>query len=62
MLDENPHVKFHKNRRGYVRTKFTAGELRADYRIVPYVSKPDATAETAASFVVEDRDPTLHRA
>ncbi|GAA1946980.1 alkaline phosphatase D family protein [Amycolatopsis minnesotensis] len=62
VLDENPHVKFHKNRRGYVRTKFTAGELRADYRIVPFVSKPDAAAETAASFVVEDRSPALHRA
>ncbi|OXM73804.1 MULTISPECIES: alkaline phosphatase D family protein [Amycolatopsis] len=61
VLDENPHVKFHKNRRGYIRTRFTANELRADYRILPYVSRPGAAAETAASFVVTDRDPSLHR-
>jgi alkaline phosphatase D len=61
VLAENPHVKFHKNRRGYVRTKFSGKELRADYRTVPFVTKPDAPVQTAASFVVEDRDPTLHR-
>jgi alkaline phosphatase D len=61
VLAENPHVKFHKNRRGYVRTKFCGKELRADYRTVPFVTKPDAPVQTAASFVVEDRDPTLHR-
>ncbi|MET0132202.1 MAG: alkaline phosphatase D family protein [Kibdelosporangium sp.] len=62
VLAENPHVKFHKNRRGYVRTRFTAGEMRADYRIVPYVRQPGAEAATAASFVVPDRDPRLHPA
>ncbi|WHT18849.1 alkaline phosphatase D family protein [Crossiella sp. CA-258035] len=62
VLAENPHVKFHKNRRGYVRTKFTPGELRADFRTLPYVTKPDAPAETAASFLVQDREPGLHRA
>ncbi len=61
VLDENPHVKFHKNRRGYIRTRFTANELRADYRTLPYVTKPGAAAETAASFVVEDRKPILNR-
>jgi alkaline phosphatase D len=61
VLAENPHVKFHKNRRGYIRTRFTAGELRADYRILPKVTVPGAEASTAAGFVVTDRDPTLHR-
>jgi alkaline phosphatase D len=61
VLAENPHLKFYKNRRGYVRTRFTAGELRADFRSLPYVRTPDAPAETTASFVTEDRDPTLHR-
>jgi alkaline phosphatase D len=60
VLAENPHLKFHKNRRGYVRTRFTDRELRADFRILPFVRDPDAPATTAASFVVEDRDPTLH--
>ncbi|MBK0865833.1 alkaline phosphatase D family protein [Saccharopolyspora sp. HNM0986] len=62
VLAENPHVKFHKNRRGYVRTKFTAGELRADYRVLPYVSKKDAEVSTAKSFVVEDGKPALNEA
>ena len=62
VLAENPHLKFYKNRRGYVRTRFTAGELRSDFRILPYVRTPDAPASTAASFVTEDRDPSLHPA
>ena len=61
VLAENPHLKFYKNRRGYVRTRFTAGELRADFRSLPYVRVPDAPAETSASFVTEDRDHALHR-
>ncbi|QGK71469.1 alkaline phosphatase [Allosaccharopolyspora coralli] len=62
VLKENPHVKFHRNRRGYIRTKFTASELRADYRVLPSVTKKDAKASTAASFVVEDGTPRLNEA
>lgn len=61
VLDENPHVKFYKDRRGYVRTRFTADELRVDHRTVDYVTEHGAAAETAATFVVRDGDPTLHR-
>jgi alkaline phosphatase D len=61
-LSENPHIKYFKNRRGYVRTKITKDELRADFRILPYVTRPGAPVETAATFIVDDRDPTLHRA
>lgn len=60
VLAENPHLKFFKNRRGYVRTRFTAGELRAEFRTLPFVRTPGAPVSTAASFLVEDRDPTLH--
>ena len=59
-LSENPHIKFFKNRRGYVRTRFTQGELRADFRILPFVTAPGAEVQTAATFVVEDGDPALH--
>ncbi len=62
VLGENPHVKFYANRRGYIRTKFTETQLRADYRVLGQVSKPDAAAETAKSFVVEDGNPTLNPA
>ncbi|MEV6229457.1 alkaline phosphatase D family protein [Saccharopolyspora shandongensis] len=61
-LAENPHVRLYNNQRGYIRTKFTAGELRADYRVVPYVSKPGAPVETLASFVIEDGKPGLNKA
>ena len=59
---ENPHIRFHDDMRGYVRTKITATELRADFRVLPYVSKPYAPAETKASFVVADRVPGLQDA
>jgi alkaline phosphatase D len=61
-LSENPHIKYFKNRRGYVRTRFTRTELRTDFRILPYVTTAGAQASTAAAFVTEDRDPTLHPA
>ncbi len=61
VLRENPHIKYFRNRRGYVRTKFTADEVRADFRILSKVSQPGANAVTDASFVVADGDPTLHR-
>ncbi|GAA3018684.1 alkaline phosphatase D family protein [Actinokineospora globicatena] len=61
VLAENPHLKFYKNRRGYVRTRFTARELRADFRVLPYVRTAGAEAATAASFVVEDRGNTLNQ-
>jgi alkaline phosphatase D len=61
-LAENPHIRFFNNRRGYVRTRFTPGEVRADFQVVPFVSRPDAPVHTAASFVVPDREPALHPA
>jgi alkaline phosphatase D len=56
----NPHIKLHSRRRGYVRTKFTAREMRADFRTLPYVRTAGAGATTLKSFVVEDRNPGLN--
>ncbi|GAA2333837.1 alkaline phosphatase PhoD [Saccharopolyspora halophila] len=61
-LAENPHVRYYANQRGYVSTKITAGELRADYKVLPYVTEPGAPVRTAASFVVEDGSPGLNEA
>jgi alkaline phosphatase D len=61
-LAENPHVKYFNNRRGYVRTRITADEVRADFRGVDHVSRPGAEVSTKATFVIEDRVPALHRA
>lgn len=59
VLPENPHVRYFSNRRGYVRARVSAEEMRADFRVVPYVSRPGAPSRTDASFVVADREPVL---
>ncbi|GAB3295216.1 alkaline phosphatase D family protein [Parasphingorhabdus pacifica] len=61
-IEENPNLKFYKNRRGYVRTRFSAAQVRADYRVLPYVTERGAEAWTEASFVVEDGTPKLNPA
>ena len=48
-----PNMKFHHNRRGYVRCEVTPGQWTADYRAVPYITRPDAPVETVATFAVE---------
>lgn len=53
-LAENPHIKFHNNQRGYVRCLLTPEKWQSDYRVVPFVQKPDAPISTRASFVVEN--------
>ena len=58
----NPHIKLHSRRRGYVRTKFTAREVRADFRALSHVRTAGAEATTLKSFVVEDRNPGLNTA
>lgn len=60
VLAENLHIRYFNNRRGYVRTRITTDELRADFRVVPFVSQPGADVQTRASFVVPDRAPALH--
>ncbi len=61
VLQENPHVKFASNRRGYVRTRVGAGELRADFRSLARVSQPGAPVYTQASFLIEAGNPGLQR-
>ena len=60
VLGENPHLRYFSNRRGYIRTRVTPDELRADFREVPFVSRPGADVRTGASFVVPDRAAALH--
>jgi alkaline phosphatase D len=58
----NPHVKFANSRRGYVRVTLGPEETRADFRVLPYVSRPGAPATTRASFRIPAGDPGLHPA
>jgi alkaline phosphatase D len=57
MMSENPFVKFHNAERGYVRCEVTPKSWTSDYRVVEFVTQPDAPIETRASFVVEDGRP-----
>lgn len=59
ILPENPHIRYFSNRRGYVRARVTPDELQADFRTVPYVSRPGAPVQTGATFTVPDRIPQL---
>ncbi len=58
----NPHIKFFNAQRGYVRCALTPERLRADYRVMPYVTRPDAPISTRASFVIEDGVPGAQEA
>jgi alkaline phosphatase D len=57
IIAANPHIKFFNARRGYVRITATPATFRADYRVIPFVSRPGAPIETRASFVVENGRP-----
>nr|WP_245599921.1 alkaline phosphatase D family protein [Paenibacillus harenae] len=61
ILTENPHIKFYNNQRGYVRCTATPESFQADYRIVPYVSRPGAPITTRASFLMEKGKPGLQK-
>ncbi len=60
VLAENPHIRYFSGRRGYLRARFTADELRADFRVLPYVERPGAPVATGVSFVVPDREAVLY--
>jgi len=56
---DNPHLLFANAQRGYVRCKLTRDTLRADYRVLPYVTRPGAPIATRASFVSQRDRPGL---
>ncbi|GGJ84131.1 alkaline phosphatase [Pilimelia anulata] len=57
----NPHLRFHNNQRGFLLLDVAAGGLTADFRSLPYVSRPGAAAFSRARFALADGDPALHR-
>ncbi|MGI8315947.1 alkaline phosphatase D family protein [Halobacillus mangrovi] len=56
ILDQNDHIKFFNDFRGYVRCHVTPSQWRTDYRVVPFVTTPGADISTRASFVYQ-KDP-----
>lgn len=57
LLQQDPHLKFYNNQRGYVRHVVGPKRWQADYRVLDRVSVPDGAVSTRASFVVEDGRP-----
>ena len=57
MAHENECVRFCNDQRGYVRFELKPEELRADFRVVTYVTRPGSPVTTRASFVVKDQEP-----
>jgi len=57
LYSKNPHLQFYNGQRGYVRCTVTPDKWLTDYRVVPFVSKPDAPISTRMSFVVENGRP-----
>jgi alkaline phosphatase D len=61
-LADNPHLKWQNSRRGYFTCNVAGDHWRTDYRIVPFVSRPDAPITTASSWRVERGRPGIHAA
>jgi phosphodiesterase/alkaline phosphatase D-like protein len=51
----------HNARRGYVMNAVTPADWRASYRVVPFVSKPDAPIQTAAEFMMRNGQPGIEK-
>lgn len=62
IMSESPHIKFFNNHRGYIRCNVTRDAWQSDFRVLPYVSEPDAPVSTRASFVTERENPGLQSA
>ncbi len=50
---DNPHIKYHSARRGYIACTATPRTMRGDFRILDKVSVEDAPIRTGGSLVVE---------
>jgi alkaline phosphatase D len=61
-MDENPHVKFWNDQRGYVRCRLTPDAWQTDFRVLPYVKEPGAPIATRTSLIVENGDPRVQMA
>lgn len=54
---DNPHIKYHSSRRGYVACTATPATMRAEFRTLDRVSRPDAPVTKAGALVVEHGRP-----
>jgi len=57
MRGDNPHIKYHSARRGYVACTATPTTMRADFKVLERVTVPDSPERTGGSLVVEAGRP-----
>lgn len=56
---DNPHIKYHSARRGYIACTATPASLRAEFKVFDRVSVPDAPERTGGTLVAEAGRPGL---
>jgi alkaline phosphatase D len=54
---DNPHIRYHSARRGYVACTATPQTMRADFKVLERVTVPDSPERTGGSLVVEAGRP-----
>lgn len=54
---DNPHIKYHSARRGYIACTASQAAMRADFKILNRVTVPDQPATVGGSLVVEAGRP-----
>ena len=54
---DNPHIKYHSNRRGYIACTATPKTMRADFKILDRVTVPNLPIRTGGSLAVEAGRP-----
>jgi alkaline phosphatase D len=59
---DNPHIKYHSARRGYIACTATPTEMRADFKIFDRVTVPHQPARTGGSLVVQAGRPGVETA
>jgi len=50
---DNPHIKYHSARRGYIACTATPSSMRADFKILDKVTVPDLPIRTGGSLIVQ---------
>ena len=54
---DNPHIRYHSARRGYIACTATAATMRADFKVLDKVTVPDQPVRTGGSLVVDAGRP-----
>jgi len=56
---ENPHVKWQNSRRGYITCNVTPDAWTTEYRVVPFITRPDAPLQTPTRWRVTRTRPGI---